>query len=379
MNQNSEILRKFQGISENPHEYGRLVKERTGKKMVGFFCSYTPEELVHAAGVIPFRLFGKTRDIELADSHLQTYCCSLVRGGLEDALRGNLAFLDGAIFPHTCDSIQRLSDIWRLNAGFGIHVDAVMPVKLNTPSALDYMTAVLEGVREDLENAVGATITNADLLQSIHLYNKIRSRLSDLYAYRSANPGTIGHAALYHAMKAAMVMDREELADDLDNLVGSFDHQKIETRPGVRKRIMLSGGICNHPDIHTIIYEAGGDVVWDDLCTGVRYASGIIEVSKADDPLEAVARRYIERINCPAKHLSTTARGDYLLSEVQRQQIDGVVFLQLKFCDPHAFDYPYLKGFLDDAGVPSMLLEIEEQPLPREQLRTRFETFIEMV
>jgi benzoyl-CoA reductase/2-hydroxyglutaryl-CoA dehydratase subunit BcrC/BadD/HgdB len=64
---------------------------------------------------------------------------------------------------------------------------------------------------------------------------------------------------------------------------------------------------------------------------------------------------------------------------VRQHKAGGVVFLLLKFCDPHAFDYPYLKQFLDDAGIPSLLLEIEDQPPPEGQLLTRLETFVDML
>ncbi|MCK5684724.1 2-hydroxyacyl-CoA dehydratase, partial [bacterium] len=75
------------------------------KKIIGHLCSYTPEEIVHAAGLHPMRLFSSKSDIVLAENHLQAYCCSLVRGVLEDSLSGKFDFLDGTIFPHTCDSI----------------------------------------------------------------------------------------------------------------------------------------------------------------------------------------------------------------------------------------------------------------------------------
>ena len=377
MNPQDEILKKFQTVSENPHEYARSIKAQTGKKIIGFFCSYTPEELLQAAGVIPFRLFGTARDIELAESHLQSYCCSLVRGGLEDALRGRLDFMEGTVFPHTCDSIQRLSDIWRLNAGFDVHIDAVMPVKLNTPSARKYMVDVLAGVRKDLEKALNITITDRAVSESIELYNRIRTALLSLYRMRSRHPGVIPQSAVYHTMKAAMVMDRVALAKDLEALVASLEKLPVKDLESGRKRIMLSGGICNQPDIYKIIDKAGGEVVWDDLCTGLRYAAGMIEESCP--PIEALAGRYTRRIVCPAKHASITARGESLLADVHKEKIDGVIFLHLKFCDPHAFDYPYLKDFLGKENVASMLLEIEEQAPPEGQLRTRFETFIDML
>ncbi len=64
---------------------------------------------------------------------------------------------------------------------------------------------------------------------------------------------------------------------------------------------------------------------------------------------------------------------------VKEKDARGVVFFFLKFCDPHAFDYPYMKEFLDREGIPSMMFEVEDQ-LPSEgQLRTRFETFVDML
>ena len=94
-------------ILKDPYGYVKRFKAESGRRVVGTFCSYAPEEIILAAGAHPFRLFGSGEKIHLAETHLQSYCCSLVRGALEDALAGRLEFLDGVVFPHTCDSIQR--------------------------------------------------------------------------------------------------------------------------------------------------------------------------------------------------------------------------------------------------------------------------------
>jgi benzoyl-CoA reductase subunit C len=131
------------------------------------------------------------------------------------------------------------------------------------------------------------------------------------------------------------------------------------------------------PDIYRQIEDAGATVVGDDFCTGSRHFAGAIDLQ--DNPLRAIAQRYYERINCPAKHRDCFSRGDYLLNLVEKTRAQGVIFVTLKFCDPHAFDYPYLKEFLDRAGIPSILLEIEEQQMSGEQLKTRVEAFIELI
>ncbi len=370
-------LDTLRSVSLDPYSYARHVQSSRDKFFLGFFCSYAPEEIIAAAGVVPFRIFGTRSDISLADAHLQSYCCSLVRGGLEDALAGRLDFLEGAVFPHTCDSIQRLSDIWRLNAGMNRHFDVVLPVKLTTGSARAYMTSVLREFLSGVESAFGMTIPDDRLHAAISTYNRIRELLEKIYAFRSRYPHQLKASDMYHIMKASMVMDRDALVVELESLGSDLMRSAPAEPPKGRKRILLSGGICNHPDIYNLIEDCGGDVVWDDLCTGTRYFQG--RIREDGDPVEALAERYMTRMVCPAKHMGAGVRGEYLARLVREKQVDGVVFLFLKFCDPHGFDYPHLKSCMDSAGVPSLLLEVEEQ-LPSEgQLRTRFETFVDML
>ena len=371
-------MERFNDFYEAVSDTGGYIRnlKNSGKKILGYVCSYTPEEIILAAGIHPVRLFGTEGNITLADAHLQSYTCSLARGVLEGALSGELDYLDGMVFPHTCDTIQRLSDIWRLNTNFSFFADVVLPVKLDTESAREYMKDVLHKFRNDLEKGMGVTITDWALEESIEKYNRIRGYLKTIYELRSADPGILTGADVHAIVKGSMIMDRDYLLERLPEVIEMLRDRKPSTDMG-KKRIALTGSICNQPDIYTIIEKSGGVVVWDDLCTGSRYFEG--EASTKGDPVAAIADRYTERQICPAKHMSNTSRGDGIVEMVRKNNVQGVIFLLLKFCDPHDFDYPYIKGFLDREDIPSMLLEIEDQ-LPSEgQLMTRFETFIHML
>ncbi|HPQ54554.1 MAG TPA: 2-hydroxyacyl-CoA dehydratase family protein [Spirochaetota bacterium] len=371
-----ELIQEFKNVVDNPYQYAKKIKEEEGKKIIGYFCTYAPEELVYAAGALPLRLFGVSENIHLADSHLQSYSCSLVRGALEEALNGNLDFLDGTVFPHTCDSIQRLSDIWRMNTNFAFFSDVVMPVKLTTESARRYMRDVIRKFKTDLEKGLGVDISDDAVRNAIAVYNSVRGYLKTLYEIRSEDPARISSEEMYYLVKGSMMMDRRTVLDLLPRII-----QELRTRPAKKgnpgKRLVLAGSICNHPNIFRLIEDAGGVVVWDDLCTGSRYFEG--ETGTEGDLIDAIADRYSSREICPAKHISNTARGDRLLRLVKRHNAAGVMFLHLKFCDPHAWDYPYLKEALDGETIPSLLLEFEETLPPEGQLRTRFEAFIEML
>ncbi|MBU2027570.1 MAG: 2-hydroxyacyl-CoA dehydratase family protein, partial [Proteobacteria bacterium] len=175
-------------ILKDPNGYVKRFKAESRRKVVGTFCSYAPEEIILAAGAHPFRLFDSGEKIRLADAHLQAYCCSLVRGALEDALGGRLEFLDGVVFPHTCDSIQHLSDIWRLNVPTCFHLDVVLPVKLDTDGARQYLIDVLNRFRGELGEKLGVTISDDDLRTAIRTCNRIRAALGRIYDLKSDRP-----------------------------------------------------------------------------------------------------------------------------------------------------------------------------------------------
>ena len=238
------------------------------------------------------------------------------------------------------------------------------------------MKDVLRKFRSDLEEGMGITITDEALKESIETYNTIRGCLKTIYELRSANPGILTGGDVHAIVKGSMIMDRDYLVKRLPEVIEMLRDRKPSTDMG-KKRIALAGSICDHADVYTLFEKVGGVVVWDDLCTGSRYFEG--EIDTDGDPVAAIANRYTERQICPAKYISNTSRGDNIVEIVRKHGVQGVLFLLLKFCDPHDFDYPYMKEFLDREHIPSMLLEIEDQ-LPSEgQLLTRFETFIHML
>lgn len=371
-----KIVKTFRTVVENPGEYARAWKKENNGPVIGYFCSYAPEEIMVAAGALPYRIFGSGRQINLADAHLQAYSCSLVRGAMEDVLGGHLDFLDGTVFPHTCDSIQRLSDMWRMNTGFSFHLDVVLPVKLDNDMSQDYLAQVLRRFRDDLAQAAGAEITDESITSSAEMYNTLRQRLRGIYALRRNDPSQISGSDLLAVTKGSMMMDRWEALDLLNELGAGLDKETEQPDNG-RKRIVLAGGLCNMPDIFNLVEDSGGVIIDDDLCTGSRYVDG--EVDLSGDIFEALAERYVKRAVCPAKHAGLYSRGDHLVAQVKENQADGVIFLYLKFCDPHAFDYPYIKTMLDDQGIPNLLLELEDSSPSEGQFRTRCEAFIEML
>ncbi|VEN73964.1 2-hydroxyacyl-CoA dehydratase [Candidatus Desulfarcum epimagneticum] len=373
-----KTLTPFYEISRDPSARAAAAKE-DGRRIMGCFCSYAPVEIISAAGFVPFRIFGRGKRAEKADSHLQSYCCGHVRGALADALSGELDFLEGAVFPHTCDSIQRLSDIWRMNAKMGFHWDLALPADVSGKGARVYMKSVLERFRQGLEDHFGANIPDSEIRKAAASYNRIRRMLTRFLDIASENPARISGSDTHAVLRASMSADPGTIARLLEPLLAEAESAGEKDDGGApKKRLILSGGPCDFPDIRAAVEEAGGVAAGDDTCSGGRSFPGEID-SNAEDIMAAVADAYLGRIVCPSKHSGLKDRGRRLAEMARKAKADGVVFLFLKFCDPHLFDYPYLKETLKERGVDSIMFEIDGDFVPDGQFKTRLEAFLETV
>jgi benzoyl-CoA reductase subunit C len=368
-----QIFEELKEIAAAPFSYLKDWKKRTGKKVLGYFCTNTPEEIIQAAGLLPVRILSSQENISFASRHLQSYSCSLIQSSLEAALRGDLNFLDGTVFPHTCDSIQRLSDIWTENLRFPFHWDLVLPVKLHTESARAYLIQELRRFRVGLQEFVGHSISNEDLRNSIALANENRSLLRKFYLGRADQHRKFSGGEILALVKTAAILPKEEHTARLKKLL-ALAEERQPLLPD-RVRLFLMGSVCDQFQILDLFEASGASIVGDDLCTGWRYFAE--DVALAGDPIEAMADRFVRRVPCPCKYNPGIDRGEELLNRVEASHAQGVVFLLLKFCDPHAFDYPYLKQKLEEGKVPTLLLEIEPGGLPLGAVETRLKAFVE--
>ena len=372
----NKAIERFREIAAAPYDYLRELKAVTGKMMVGSTCSYTPEELILAAGAHPFRIFGESNGLSHADAHLQAYACSMVRGMLEDGLSDKLNFMDAVVFPHACDSIQRLSDIWRLNIK-SLHFDLLLPVKLDTPLAKSYFTKVIGRFKKDMEKNFSLEISDGALEKAIRIMNNLRRKLIQLYNLQSEYPGFMSGSDISAIVKASMVMDRQEAAALLSQILEEVNEDVKPDFSSTAKRILVSGSICSHPDISRIIENKNAVVVWDDLCSGSRYFEGLVDEHK--EPVEAIAGRFTSRYVCPAKHLGVEFQMENLKKLIKEHQVDAILFMFLKFCEPFSFDYPDIKKELEEMKIPFLMVEMDRHNGVDEQIRTRIDTLLEIL
>ena len=344
------------------------------RKAIGFFCPYVPEELLHAAGFLPLRLMGTSIKMSHVQTHLPSNCCHLVKSSLESLFQGELDFLQGVIFSQTCDSMQGLSDIWAHQRRLPIHFNLMVPTNLGSEHSRHYLKAEMERFKEFIESHSGK-ITPGSLKASIHLFNRIKEKLGEIYVRRQKGLIQLPGRFFAQIIRAGYLMDRSRYFELLEELLNSLPEQTEEKKDLVH--VYLSGNMVHSESYYSLIEEAGAMVVRDDLCSGARTLRFM--VPEDADPIEALTQRYFTSFFCPTKHKGSRAHEEALLQEVQNSGARGVIFLLYKYCEAHYFDYPDLKAALESKGIPCLLLDVEDPSYSLGQLKIRLQAFVEML
>ncbi|MBN1344633.1 MAG: 2-hydroxyacyl-CoA dehydratase [Phycisphaerae bacterium] len=340
--------------------------------MIGTLCSYVPEEVIIAAGCLSFRILQVPSEFGRADACLQAYACCLARGTLELGLGGQGEFLDGVVFSNTCDTMQCLADIWSANVEGGFAEIFMMPVRTDHPAARDYVTVEIERLIAGLGERLNKTISAAALQEAVAACRRARGVLADLQEAQRGPTPLLTAGQYYDAIMARWIMPPDEYVCLIESVLAP-PHPVGSKGP----RLVVAGGPMYAPALPQLIDELGACWVADDLCTGGRAAWNASETQAG--AVEAIADRLLSRPICPAKHRPPDVPGVRLVETARRAKADGVVVYRLKFCEPHAFDYPAVKKALDEAGLSSLLIEVETPGGSVGQLRTRLQAFLEML
>ena len=369
----SEILKEFETIATTGY---RDIASRLPKDSVpiGFFCPLAPEELIHAAGALPFRLMGTATKMSHVQAHLPPNCCHLAKSSLESLLQRELDFLRGIIFSHTCDVMQGLADIWAFQRQLPLPFNLVMPSRLDSELSRTFFKAEIERLKDFLDSNVGK-ITPEGLKASIQLFNHIREKLTEIYAHRPKWHAHISGGDFARMIRAGYLMDRRRYVELLTDLMNALPEKTEESKNLVP--IFLAGNMTHSDSYFSLIEEAGAVVVQDDLCSGARFLR--LMVPEDIDPIEGLTNRYFTSFLCPTKHKGVYDHIETLLKKVEKSGARGVIFLLYKYCETHYFDYPDLKAALESKGLSTLLLEVEDPSSSIGQLQTRVQAFIEML
>ncbi|MGV8058008.1 MAG: 2-hydroxyacyl-CoA dehydratase subunit D [Smithellaceae bacterium] len=376
-----ETLEKFVAVANDPYSSVAKWKTDNNKKIIGVVPMHVPEEIIHAAGMLPIVLWESDEPITLANAFSQPTMCGFPRGVFNDAYKGRLDFVDGMIYTDDCLGERQFAFLCQRNLKLGYEYLLYVPQVLGEQHSKDNLVMQLERIKTGLEAFGGQKITNEALEKSIAIYNKNRALIRKLYEFRRNNPGVLKAREVVAIVAASMRMLKEDHSKLLEKLLA--DLEALKTKPSVegKVRVVLSGSLCQVPriDILDSLEEAGAVVVDDDLYVGIRYA--ITDVQEGSgDPIGALADRYLKaKLRCPLKSQDSTDWAKQLVEIAKKSNAAGVISLEVKFCEGHYFYYSHIRHTLDAAGFRELALEMEHESTATRsaQNTTRLEAFVE--
>lgn len=350
-----------------------------GKGIIGLNCAYIPEEIIHAAGMMPYRVTGGNEELQLgnADTYIFSSTCSYIRSCFELALRGQFDFLDAYISCSACEGVQRLGEVWGHYLKIPILYTLDVPRKISERSN-DFYRTELDEVKQRIENHFGIKITDQALKESIKLYEETRRMLKALYELQKAEQPPLSGTEIREILNAAVRMPREEFNPLLRRLLNEI--QTSGRALTSKTRVMISGSVVNNPEFVAGVEKLGALVVMDDVCTGSRYWWKSIDGGPDGDPLGTLAECYLGRgcFHCPRMN-PPAYRSETILQIVKDWRINGVIAMNMRNCAPYIWDVPMWKFKLKEMDVPVLDLDIEYGAGVSGPARIRVEAFIEML
>ena len=347
----------------------------SGGKVVGHFQVYFPEELAHAAGLLPFKVHGAPIEARQSEARFGSYLCSIVKTSLELALGGRLR-LDLFVAPPICDAARNLAAVWGRNVSYPCEI-LYLPQNANSGHAVEYLRHEYDRLRRVIQDVAGRTIGDEELRASVAVFNENRRLLRDVYAIKRESPWLLAVDEAYVLTAIGGVIPRQEHNELLRALLPRIERRT--TRPQDRLRVVFEGGFCEQPPLDLLRTIAQSCyVVDDDLLIGLRWITSDVQVGA--DPLRDLAAAYLEQSSySPVQHDLRKPKEQMLLERIQSSGAGAVIVTAAKMCEPGLDEQVAYAKALDAARIPYFVSEFEEGMTSFEHLQIQLETFIENV
>ena len=371
-----KALEELIQLSGTPLNSAVMDYKKQNKKVIGLFCSYIPEEIIYAGGMLPLRIrpTGCTETVT-ADAYMSRLNCTFARSCLEFISTGVFDFLDGLVFANSCDNIRRLYDVLRETRPYPFMRFISIPHKATGEGPMNWYTDELTRFKEDVEGFFGIQISEENLNDAIEVHNETRSLLRRLYELRRETTPRITGTESLSVVLAATTTPKHEYNQLLSQLLEEL--QGREALSGHRARLMIVGSEYDDPAYTKIIEDLGGLVVTDALCFGSRYFWEPVKTK--GEPMAGLAGSYLDRPSCPRMSDRVTERADFIEEMIARFKVDGVVFQHIRYCDLWGGEAIYVAKRLKELNIPWIAMEREYRLGGIGQLKTRIQAFLERI
>ena len=366
-----------------------------GKYAIGYTCYFMPEVLLDLPGCFSVRLRApRCTSPALATYYMSSRVCHYARSLLERALEGGYNFLDAQMATETCtatcrfqehlqqkrlDSVEDMRIIDNDNF-FCEFID--VPFKKTNIAYDHYRDQLRAHVLGKLHDNLGIDVSDEALMQAIEQHNEVCRLINEIGDYRKLSNPTITGYEFHVIQLVSLVCPKYLILPYLRETAEELKTREPDAKWPFRCKVVLAGSENDDPDFTKLIESCGAEVVCDRYCYGAVESRQPIVVQPGQDPLEAIARHYLDTSNCPRfmPQDEMRARKKKLADLVKEYHADGLIIASNKFCEYWSYERVIDTVIMNrDFGIPVCSIEKEYINAASGQLRTRFQAFVESV
>jgi benzoyl-CoA reductase/2-hydroxyglutaryl-CoA dehydratase subunit BcrC/BadD/HgdB len=363
-----------------------LVDQKAlGKKVIGAFCVYAPEEIVYAANANMVGLCGGA-DFSVPDAEaiIPRNLCPLIKSFYGFKLNGTCPYFqssDLVVGETTCDGKKK---VYELLAELIPTYVLEIPHRPDTEQGKEFWLKEVEAFKAKIEEVTGVKITAENLKAAIELINNKRKALKRLSDLRANSPSPISGLDGLLINQIAFMDDPKRFSEKINVLCDELD-QRVKDGVGVAAkdapRILVAGCPMAVPNwkLHSIVQATGATIVAEESCVGTRYFSDLVEPKgeSVDELLWAIVEKY-SKIPCAC--FTPNDRRIQSIEELAEQfKADGIIYYTLQNCHDYNVEGVKVERAMKGQDIPMLKIETDYSMGDAAQIQTRVEAFLEII
>lgn len=370
-----EQIGGFEKVVASPRKY---LDEclAAGKKAVGVMPYFAPEELVYAAGMMPFGLWGAEMQVAESKKYFPAFYCSIIHANLEMGMTGALKGLSAVMIPLSCDGLKGMGANWQYGVKDIAVIDVPYAQNRKIAAGKEFTTTKYKKIAAQLEEIAGKKLTNEAVLDAIKVFNENRAACLEFTKLVAEHPDQVSCQDRATVLKARFFMDRKDHTAMLKEL-----NESLKAAPAAewKGKKVVTTGIIEDPLPLMKIFDENKLCIAADQITheSVDFRYPVPEI--AEDPISGYGERLAAIEGASVLFDPTKIRVAQLVDLAKEAKADGIIWVAAKFCDPEEFDYPIAKREVEKANIPFTSIEIDQQMVNYEQVRTAIETFNDII
>ena len=379
----------FEKLLEDANNELVRQAQSEGLKCIATTCENVPEPLLNLPGIFSVRLRApRTGSMEMATYYMTSFLCEYSRALLERAIEGGYNFVDGIVTPDGCTMMNRCVENMELLKTMGEGKDGFFWEYMEIPQKKDdnalemYTLQCRNHILKPLAEKYGIDTSDEAIRAAVEQHNEVCRLIRAIGDFRKeANPRVTGYE--FHILTlVSYVAPKHLIVDKLRETLEEIKTREPDAADKYRARVVFVGSEVDDVDVIRLVEESGAYVCADRFCYGSLPGRDEILLNDDEDVVKQVCRQVQGRAQCPRywDMAKMTGRRDYVADLAKEYGADGIIYEQMKFCDPWAYERMIGTIVLrDEHGYPVLAVDRPYSIGSSGQMRTRVQAFVESI